>query len=143
MIDINEPIIPYQGIGGVKLYSTIKELKPVLENRKVKAQILNNLWIRYEIDNSLYLFFNLVNGKLFKITTLSGYKGLLWAKIGVGMKIQDFLKIEPSFKYDDFEEVYESSKGVFIETDAVEDTAIWISVYVKEMDEPNFNDGNW
>lgn len=43
MIDINEPIIPYQGIGGIKLYSTIKELKPILENRKVKAQILNNL----------------------------------------------------------------------------------------------------
>ncbi|SHJ81824.1 hypothetical protein SAMN02745248_01022 [Hathewaya proteolytica DSM 3090] len=143
MIDINEPIIPYQGIGGIKLYSTIRELKPLLEDRKVKAQILNNLWIRYEIADSLYLFFNLVNGKLFKITTLNGYKGLLWGKIGVGMKAQDFMKIEPSFNYDDFEEVYESSKGVFIETDAVEDTAIWISVYVKEMDEPNFNEGNW
>lgn len=143
MIDINQPIIPYQGIGGINLYSTIKELKPLLEDRKVKAQILNNLWIRYEIEDSLYLFFNLVNGKLFKITTLNGYKGLLWGKIGVGTKAQDFMKIEPSFKYDDFEEVYESSKGVFIETDAVEDTAIWISVYIKEMDEPNFNDGNW
>lgn len=68
---------------------------------------------------------------------------MLWNKFGVGTKAQDFMKIEPSFKYDDFEEVYESNKGVFIETDAVEDTAVWISVYVKEMDEPDFNDGNW
>lgn len=143
MIDINAPIIPYEGMGGIKLYSTIKDLKEILSDSKVKATVLNNLWIRYDIEDYLHLFFNLVNGKLFRITTLNGYKGLLWNKISVGMKAEEFIKIEPSFKYDDFEEVYECDKGVFIEADVEEDRAIWISVYVKELDEDDFDEGNW
>lgn len=134
MIDINAPIIPYEGMGGIKLYSTIKDLKETLTGDNVKATVLNNLWIRYEISDYLYLFFSLLNGKLFKITTLSGYKGLLWGKINVGMKAEEFIKIEPSFRYDDFEEVYECDKGVFIETDVDEDRALWISVYVRDID---------
>ena len=134
MIDINAPIIPYEGMGGIKLYSTIKDLKETLIGDNVKATVLNNLWIRYEISDYLYLFFSLLNGKLFKITTLSGYKGLLWGKIKVGMKAEEFIKIEPSFRYDDFEEVYECDKGVFIETDVDEDRALWISVYVRDID---------
>lgn len=59
------------------------------------------------------------------------------------MKAVDYLKREPSFIYDEFEEVYESSKGIIIETDAIEDTAVWISVYVKEMNDASFDDGNW
>lgn len=133
MIDINAPIIPYEGMGGIKLYSTIKDLKEILSSDNVKATVLNNLWIRYEIPDCLYLFFSLLNGKLFKITTLSGYRGLLWNKINVGMKAEEFIKIEPSFRYDDFEEVYECDKGVFIETDVEEDRALWISVYVKDI----------
>lgn len=132
MIDIKAPIIPYEGMGGIKLGSSIKDLKDILTDSKVKATVLNNLWIRYEISDDLYLFFSLLNGKLFKITTLSGYKGLLWGKIKVGMKAKDFIKIEPSFRYDDFEEVYECDKGVFIET--YEDRAMWISVYVRDID---------
>lgn len=133
MIDINAPIIPYEGMGGIKLYSTIKDLKEILSSDSVKATVINNLWIRYEIADYLYLFFSLLNGKLFKITTLRGYRGLLWDKINVGMKAEEFIKIEPSFRYDDFEEIYESDKGIFIETDAEEDRALWISVYVKDI----------
>jgi hypothetical protein len=60
-----------------------------------------------------YLFFSLINGKLFKITTLENYKGKLFDCIYVGMPEAELLEIEPSFIYDDFEEVYESGKGVF------------------------------
>ncbi len=143
MIDKYAPIIPYEGMGRIKLYSTIRDLKDLLGSAEVKGVMLNNLWVRYEIDNCMYLFFHLVNGKLFKITTLDEYKGKLFDKISVGMKETDFLEFDNSFVYDEFEEVFESDKGVFIETDVVEHTARWISVFVKELESDDFEEGNW
>ena len=54
-------------------------------------------------------------------------------KIGVGTTAEDMLKFEPSFIYDDFEEVWESDKGVFIEMDAETNKVRWISVYIPEV----------
>lgn len=71
------------------------------------------------------------------------YKGKLFEKIGVGTTEEEMLKIEPSFVYDDFEEVWESDKGVFIEMDAETNKARWISVYKPELDLENFEDCQW
>ena len=43
----------------------------------------------------------------------------------------------------DFEEVYVSNKGIYIETDPVDNTVLWISVFVKEIDNEDFEKGNW
>ena len=61
----------------------------------------------------------------------------------IGMHIDDVLKIEPSFIYDDFEEVYVSNKGIYIETDPVNNSVLWISVFVKEIENEDFEKGNW
>ena len=143
MIDIDAPIIPYVGIGGIKLYSELESLEDILTKDNVCAQVLNNIIIRYDIGDFLELFFHSGNNKLFKITTLEGYRGKLFDKITVGMKEEEFLQIEPSFIYDDFEEIFESEKGVFIETDPITHTAKWISVFVKEIDMDNFEKGDW
>lgn len=144
MIDINAPIIPWKSIGGIELYSTIKDVRELLENRKlVSGILLNNLWVRYEIKDTMYLFFHLCNGKLFKITTLKEYTGKLFGRIGVGTSETDLLKAEPSFTYDDFEEVFETQKGIFIETDPIAHVATQISVYIKELDDNDFEDANW
>lgn len=143
MIDLHAPIIPWEGMGGLKLYSSINELYSIIEKCSKEPKLLGKFLIWYEIDNSIDLWFNVVNGKLFKITAASRYKGTLFNKIKVGMHIQDVLKLEPSFEYDDFEEVYCSSKGVYIETDPVEEKVLWISVYIKEIDNPDFGRGNW
>lgn len=81
--------------------------------------------------------------EVINITTLENYKGKLFGKIGVGTTEEELLQYESSFVYDDFEEVWESEKGVFIEMDAETNKAKWISVYIKEMDLDNFNDCNW
>jgi len=144
MLDINARIIPWEGMGGIKLYSTIKELKEILEDRiNVSGVLLNNMWVRYEVKDIMYLFFHLGNGKLFKITTLKNYKGKVFEKIGVGTLEKDLLKIEPSFVYDDFEEVYESQKGIFLETDPKSRSVTGISVYIKELDDEDFEEANW
>lgn len=144
MINNNAPIIPWEGMGWIKLYSSFKELREVIEDRNTKATLIGNHWVRYEVEGSLYLFFELINGKLFKITTLCNYKGKLFENIGVGTLAKDFLQIEPSFIYDDFEEVYISKdKGIFIETDVETNSAQWISVFVKEMFDDDFEEANW
>lgn len=108
-----------------------------------KGILFSYFFVRYEILGSVELCFNLINGKLFKITALGGYSGELFGGIKIGMRVDDVLKIEPGFVYDDFEEIYFSEKGVFIETDPVEDTVLWISVYVKEIDCEDFERGEW
>ena len=144
MIDIKAPIVPWEGMGGIKLYSTIREMKEILEDREnVSGVLLHNLWVRYEIKDTMSLFFHLANGKLFKITALKKYKGTLFDKIRIGTSERSLLKIDPSFVYDDFEEVFESEKGAFIVTDPITKKAMWISVYIKELDDDDFEEGNW
>ncbi len=143
LLDISAPIVPFEGLGGIKLYSTRDELKELLEKEDTKLEVIHNDWIRYDIQNSVELFFHLKNNKLFRITTLDNYQGKLFGRIGVGTTEDELLETEPSFIYDDFEEVWESEKGIFIETDAEINTVKWISVYIKELDNDDFEDANW
>ena len=150
VIKLNAPIVPWKGMGGIKLYTHISDLFNLIEQAEEPLPAGNYL-MRYEIKDSVYLWFNIVNGKLFKITALKNYTGSLFGKIKVGMDIDEVLKLEPSFVYEDFEEVYCSPKGIFIETDPVEHTVLWISVYIKELDYDDDDDegyehfirGNW
>ena len=145
VINLNAPIVPWEGMGGVKLHSHIKDLFDLIEQAEEPPVLLGKFLIRYEIKDSIDLWFNIVNGKLFKITALKNYTGSLFGKIKIGMHIDEVLKLEPSFIYDDFEEVYCSPKGIFIETDPVDHTVLWISVYIKEIeeDDESFDRGNW
>ncbi len=143
LLDISAPIVPFEGFGEIKLYRTRDELHELLEGEVVEAEIINNDWIRYDIQNSVELFFHLKNNKLFRITTLDNYQGKLFEKIGVGTTEKELLEVEPSFVYDDFEEVWESEKGIFIEMDAETNTVRWISVYIRELDDENFENANW
>ena len=143
LLDITAPIIPFKGFGEIRLYSTRDELKELLSSNDVKVKLINENWIRYDIQNSVELFFHLKNNKLFRITTLDNYKGKLFEKIGVGSTEEEMLEIESSFVYDEFEEVWESDKGVFIEMDAVTNNVRWISIYIPELDTENFEKADW
>lgn len=143
LLDSSAPIVPFEGFGEIKLYSTRDELRELLEKEGVESEVIHNAWIRYDIQNSVELFFHLKNNKLFRITTLDNYQGKLFEKIGVGTTEQELLKVEPSFVYDEFEEVWESEKGIFIEMDAENNTVRWISVYIKELDTEDFEEANW
>ncbi len=143
MINLEAPIIPWIGMGGIKLYSHISDLKSLLESENLECFLYDKFLVRYEIKGKIYLFFNLINGKLFKITTLEGYKGLLFDEIYVGQKTEDMLRVDTSFEYDEFEEVYVSDKGVFVETEPESDTVKWISVFIKELETEEFDKALW
>lgn len=158
MLDIYAPIVPKASIGGLKLRSHLKEYYDIIPKLSwVDKETLNDcstyvfgsFHIRYEMRDTLYLFFNMLNGKLYKITALSNYQGMLLGKIKVGMNIENLLKVQPNLLYDDFEEVY-SYEGLAIETD-INNRIESISVYVEELDTLNndielrrqFEKGNW
>ncbi len=143
MINLEAPIIPWIGMGGIKLYSHISDLKSLLESENLECFLYDKFLVRYEIKGKIYLFFNLINGKLFKITTLEGYKGLLFDEIYVGQKTEDMLRVDTSFEYDEFEEIYVSDKGVFVETEPETDTVKWISIYIKELETEEFDRALW
>lgn len=143
LLDISAPIVPFDGFGEIKLYSTRDELSKLLTMKNVDSKIIFDSWILYDIQNSIELLFHLKNNKLFRITTLDNYKGKLFEKIGIGTTEEELLKIEPSFVYNDFEEVWESDKGIFIEMDAETNKVKWISVYIPELNSENFEDCKW
>ena len=132
MVDKYAPIIPYKEMGNIKLYSSMAELSDVISISK--EYILNDFWIRYDVDNIISLFFHRKNSKLFKMTTLEGYCGDLFEKINVNTSECDITTLDDSFKYDEFDEVWESNKGVFIEIDPLIRKASWITIYIKELD---------
>ncbi|MDO5559642.1 MAG: hypothetical protein Q4F95_08605 [Oscillospiraceae bacterium] len=143
ILDIRAPIIPYDGFGEIKLYSTIMELDEILTLSVSKKKILNDNWIIYDIQNSIELFFHRKNDKLFRITTLDNYKGKVFGSIGVGTTLKEMLSIESSFVYYEFEELWQSDKGAFIEMDPVTNKVRWISVYIHELEEDNFEQCLW
>lgn len=143
MVLLDAPIVPWEGLGGIKLYSHISDFYSIIKELKDSETMLIKSLIKYEIKDEVVIWFNIFNGKLFKITALKNYTGKLFGAIHIGMHIDKVLELEPDFEYDEFEEVYCSPKGIFIETDPVEHTVLWISVYVKEIDNDDFEKGNW
>lgn len=142
-IDLKAPIVPYLGLGGIQLYSTFDDLKELLKGENVRKRNLTRNSVRYDIGDSVMLFFLLKNKKLFKITTNQEYQGKLFGLISTKTKEDEIARLEPSFSYDDFEEVWESPKGVFIETDPETGTAAWISVFIRELSSAEFEKGKW
>ena len=46
-IQMDAPIIPYEGMGGIQLYSTEEQVKPLLEGHTVKIKKFDG-FIRYQ-----------------------------------------------------------------------------------------------
>lgn len=141
-IDINAPIIPFVGMGGIKLYATMDDLSDILSMDGVIMTKMGH-WIRYQIGDAMYLFFLKKNNKLFKITTLDGYKGKLWGMIGTDTVEKTLLTLDDSFVWDDWDEIWQSPKGVFIEGYDGTGLCTWITVYIKELFDPDFAKGKW
>ena len=143
-IDLDAPIIPWIGLGGIRLYSKVDEIKDILNAPETKKEVSYDD-TRYEIENAIYIFVNNYNNKVYKLTATDNYRGTLFEQIKIGMNVNDILKIEPSFEYEDFEEVFISPKGIYMERD-LNDIVFWLSVFVKESEALNIDDfwaGKW
>lgn len=133
-MDKYAPIIPFVGMGGIRLNSTKAEVEQILGERLPEGEVLHNGKFRqYILGNEISLCFSEETGRLIEMETLPGYKGKLFGKIGTDTDENDLIRLEPSLEYNDFEEVFVSKeKGLVIETDLPLHKAVWISISAKE-----------
>lgn len=140
MFDEYGDILPYVGLGGLKLYTDLCGLKEMIEQSKL---IFSEPFLRYDYQHFVSMFFLPQNQKLFRLMTLENYKGMVWGKISTSTLETELTEIEPSFQYDPMEEVYESPKCIFLQTHPITKRCIWISTYIRELYEPSFFEGKW
>ena len=148
----NETITPYVGIDSIKLYQKIAEVKSVLQFSGIlfreeiwsaKSETIPNPWTVLVIDNVMSLFFA-KNGKLFKMVFWEGYQGSLPNGISLGMPIDEAKSLDPSLSFDDWNEIYQSENGYWIEDSIETKTVMSISIFIKELlDDDNFDYCTW
>ena len=144
MLNLCSKIEPWKGLGGITLYDTIENLSPILEEYNAKASILGRYILKYEIKGKVILWFNAINGKCFQFTACKDYSGaIINSNVKIGTPIEEVMNSSFDFQYDDFEEVYVSLDGLYIETDPISSQVLWISVYIKELNDDDFDFGKW
>lgn len=151
-MNINEKIVPYEGIESIKLYQNIDEVKSLLTNSSIQyreeiwqseSETIPNPWNVIIIDNCLSMFFA-ANKKLFKIVFWNDYNGSLPNGICTGMEINKAKVIDNSLEYNDWNEDYESKLGYWIEDDIETENIMSISIFIKEiLDEESFDLCKW
>ncbi|WP_044642479.1 hypothetical protein [Risungbinella massiliensis] len=169
ILDLEAPIIPGQSLGGFTLKTHIKEYYDTIDTfphfksgRTRKGHTgLDNYYsmplpnlIKYNFKDTLILTFNVLNGKLESIFAYENYQGLLFGKIGIGMKIDDAMRLDERIYYDEEEDGFgiQGVDGIAISPmlDRRKKLIIeGIGVYIKEKDERgsensfNYVMGNW
>ena len=148
----NETIIPYIGIESIKLYQKLNEIKSLLQSEGItyreeiwsaESETVPNPWTVLVIDNIMSLFFA-KNEKLFKIVFWEGYRGSLPNGISLSSSIEDAKIIDPSLRFDDWNEIYQSTNGYWIEDNIDTKTVLSISIFIEELlDEDTFDYCNW
>ena len=137
---LKEKIVPYEGIGGIKLLSTLDDVKKYLDENNIKytSEYQSNKgcdpevpWILLHIENSIILKF--AKNKLWQIFLEENYSGSLPNGIQIGMPMEKALKIDPSLSFDDWNEDYQSENGYWIEDNLDNNTVLSITIFIKEV----------
>ena len=74
----------------------------------------------------------------------SGFQAEQPATVEGGMTEQELMRIDDSFVFNEITESFVSPKGAFIETETHTTGVIYgIAVYIKERDNPDFEEAKW
>ena len=88
--------------------------------------------------------FFFANDKLFKIYLCEGFAGSLSNGISIGTSIEDAKQIDPSLKFDDWNEDWSSDAGYWLEDSPDSDKVISITIFIKELpDDDLFEKYEW
>ena len=83
------------------------------------------------IDGSITLSF--AKNKLWRIFVEEKFEGSLPNGIKIGTPMNEVLKIDPSLKFDDWNEDYQSDNGYWIEDNLDNNTVLSITIFIKEV----------
>ena len=148
-LQVNAPILPNEGLGGLKLRIPVTEIQDRLLAAFI-ASLPKNDWhalaglfeARYRLG-PVEIAIDVRNGKIFRLSAYEGYRGRLFGKISVGMKVSDAIALDPRLYYDEAEELLlvRGCVGVSLDVPEVDpDPAavpaypiVAISVYAEEV----------
>ncbi|MDY7077478.1 MAG: hypothetical protein SXV54_11205 [Chloroflexota bacterium] len=161
-LQIDAPIIPNQSLGGLGLRTSIVEIQDVvmelqiehLTSKRKLFSLPSPFEAKYEFENEkVTVCVDVRNGKIYQLTALPGYMGLLFDKIYVGMRVADAMALEPDLYYDEATEIIrcKGCPGLAIDVPEIDPPpelvprmAIHaINVYAKEAFTPTGNRGQW
>jgi hypothetical protein len=158
LVQLDAPILPNQGLAGFLLRTHVRDLQEMFTNLALAEEItfeLSRLFeARYRLGGgSVELAVDVRNGRVFRISAYSGYRGLLFGKITVGMTVREAMALVPSLYYDEAEEVVrcKDCEGVSVDVAQVDPlphlvadmTIHAINVHAVEIDMLTGQDGHW
>lgn len=148
---LEQNVVPFDGLDEIKLLSTLNDVKVYSKNNSIKSTVEHQSnkgcepdvpWTILHVENSISLMF--AKDKLWQIYLEENYKGSLPNGIRIGMSLEEALKIDPSLKYNDWNEDFESSNGYRIEDNLDNNTVLSITIFIKEvLDDELFYQYEW
>ena len=154
MIDLTTPIIPYEGTGIFKLDASYDEVKALLQelNISYKEEILEAT----DIDPPWYIIgiskdgekndvirITFAKNRLFRICLCEGFDGKLPNGIHIDMPLDDALKIDPTLTFDDWDEMFVSANGYWLEDDADTKKICRITIFIPALERDDFFEYKW
>lgn len=144
-------IQPFIRIGDFTLLSSEKTVTEILNKNNISyvKEIWDNNdctvkvpWLIIRTENSMSFFF--ANDKLFKIYVSEGFSGSLPNGIAIGTNIEEAKKIDPSLKYDDWNDDWTSDSGYWLENSLDSNKVVSITIFIKEiLDDDLFEKYEW
>lgn len=150
MIDMTCNIIPYIGIGEIKLGMSIELVRNFLKNRHTefdqwvepnKGMVPEIPWTFIRIENSIVLAF--AEDILFEIYLENKYRGKLPNGISIDMKMTDAKQIDQTLEYNDDEEDFVSKDGYWLGDLVDTGKVISITIFLPEVEKDDFFEYNW
>ena len=154
MIDLTTPIIPYKGTGIFKLDSSYDEVKALLQENNISYT--EKISQPNDIDPPWYIIgiskvgeeydvisLTFAKNRLFRICLYEGFEGKLPNGIHIGMTLEEAQRIDLTLTFDDWDEVFISANGYWIEDDVDTKKLCWITIFIPAFEHDDFFEYKW
>lgn len=135
-------VVPYKGFDNITFEMSFDEVKKSLQEKQIQFNTENwpnkgcdpeVPWDIIRIGKDISIFF--AKKRMFKIYFENGFSGKLDNGISLGMNIKDAKMIDDTIEYDDWEEVYTSNHGYWLEDDVESGVIISITIFIKALED--------
>jgi hypothetical protein len=154
-VDLKAPIIPDDGLAGLRLRSRIADLQELVDHSNAESfRLASPFEARYLLAGGrVGVGVDVRNGKVAKLIAHSGYEGALFGSIVVGMPVREALRLDSRLWYSETEEVLlcrgvpgvalDVPAGDFSPDQVLEMSIEAISVYAHEIETASGQAGEW
>jgi hypothetical protein len=155
---LDAEIVPNQSLGGLALRTKVLDVQELFSGLGITSRgsftLVRPFEARYRFaEGEIEAAVDVRNGKVFKLTARSGYKGSVFGTITVGMSVAEAMSLEPRLYYDEAEELIfcRGVEGLSIDVPEIDSlpelvpgmTISAISVYAEEIGTSQGQNGEW